>query len=239
MAGTSTSSFPSTPITLRYPLGETVVPGDRLGTLAQVQAGTGTHVQGRHIYASLVGTLRVDPITTTTPTLYSCWVEPAAASKPPASARVLQVGQLILGTVTRITPQNALVDIVLVEGVGSPGTPLEGAIRMEDVRAGGTTVAVSDSQQRQQQDGEGGWSMDDCFQPGDVVACRIVSLGDTRRYFLSTAETELGVLCARCKRSGAVMIPISWKEMQCPETGMKELRKCAKPGGGLVSNEPA
>ena len=28
---------------------------------------------------------------------------------------------------------------------------------------------------------------------------------------------------------GAVMVPISWQEMQCPKTKVKEFRKCAKP----------
>jgi exosome complex component CSL4 len=46
---------------------------------------------------------------------------------------------------------------------------------------------------------------------------------------LSTAENELGVIKAVSASSGEVMIPISWKEMQCPKTKVKEARKCAKP----------
>jgi exosome complex component CSL4 len=233
--------------TLRFPIGDTVVPGDRLGTIRQVQAGSGTHVQGGHVYATLVGTLQVADNTADTaavkpqqdddddeaeasstqppppqvPTA-SCWIQEAAAIssnnyKPLATSRVLQVGQLVLGKVLRITPQNALVQVSLVEGVGSPGPLLEGAIRREDIRGGATGEELA---------------IEDCFQPGDMVACRVLSLGDARRYFLSTAETELGVLRAICKASGQMMIPISWKEMQCPETGVKEGRKCAKPGGG-------
>jgi exosome complex component CSL4 len=57
----------------------------------------------------------------------------------------------------------------------------------------------------------------------------VISLGDSRRYFLSTAENELGVIKAVSASSGEVMIPISWKEMQCPKTKAKEARKCAKP----------
>jgi exosome complex component CSL4 len=245
-----TSTLP----TLRYPIGDTVVPGDRLGTIRQVQAGSGTHVQGGHVYATLVGTLHMaaldDAQKDTTdaadddeeesstrrqalPTA-SCWIQATTTSsssstditfntaqKPLATSRVLQVGQLVLGKVARITPQNAIVEISLVEGVGSPGPfLLEGAIRREDIR-GGTTMA------------EDLGAIEDCFQPGDMVACRILSVGDSRRYFLSTAETQLGVLRAFSRTCpGQPMIPISWKEMQCPETGVKEPRKCAKPGGG-------
>lgn len=55
-----------------------------------------------------------------------------------------------------------------------------------------------------------------------------MSLGDARSYYLSTAKTELGVTFARSATSGTAMIPISWQEMQCPVTKMKELRKVAK-----------
>lgn len=32
-----------------------------------------------------------------------------------------------------------------------------------------------------------------CFRPGDIVRARVISLGDARQYYLSTAENELGV----------------------------------------------
>lgn len=31
------------------------------------------------------------------------------------------------------------------------------------------------------------------FRPGDIVRARVISLGDARQYYLSTAENELGV----------------------------------------------
>jgi exosome complex component CSL4 len=46
---------------------------------------------------------------------------------------------------------------------------------------------------------------------------------------LTTAENELGVIRAICSSSGKIMAPISWKEMECPETKVRERRKCAKP----------
>lgn len=74
----------------------------------------------------------------------------------------------------------------------------------------------------------------------------MISLGDTNSYFLSCAENELGVVIAYSEagnsyylkdlilffilniNSGARMIPISWNEMQCPNTLQKEFRKVAK-----------
>ena len=42
----------------------------------------------------------------------------------------------------------------------------------------------------------------DCFRPGDVIKAEVVSLGDARSYFLSTAKNELGVVNAKCAGSG-------------------------------------
>lgn len=156
--------------------------------------------------------------------LFSCMVKEADNSmmegssrrrKLPATSQVLHVGQLVVGKVLRITPQNAIVDIRAAQHVGaalSLPRPCEGAIRMEDVRKGSTEQVM----------------LGECFRPGDIVVCRILSPGDSRRYYLSTAETELGVIRATTSK-GVPMVPISWKEMECPETGIKELRKCAKP----------
>mmetsp|Transcript_1326 Transcript_1326/g.2065 ORF Transcript_1326/g.2065 Transcript_1326/m.2065 type:complete len:226 (+) Transcript_1326:91-768(+) len=218
------------PPALRYKEGSTVVPGDRIGTIRQALPGQGTYVKGGHIYASLVGQLKLVNIRkkddeaeqteeTTAPSAsssisFACTV---TTELPSATAQVLKIGQMVVGRVVRITPQNAIVEIKVAEHVGplqngSNSCYYEGAIRMEDIRAGATEQIL----------------LADCFRPGDIVACRIISLGDPRRYFLSTAETELGVIRATTAK-GVPMIPISWKEMECPETGIREPRKCAKP----------
>jgi hypothetical protein len=46
-------------------------------------------------------------------------------------------------------------------------------------------------------------------------------------YFLSCAENELGVVIAYSE-AGHRMLPVSWNEMQCPQTLLKEFRKVAK-----------
>lgn len=50
-------------------------------------------------------------------------------------------------------------------------------------------------------------------------------------YQLSTAENELGVVIAFASETGQQgppMVPVSWTEMQCPNTLVKEPRKVAK-----------
>jgi exosome complex RNA-binding protein Csl4 len=36
-----------------------------------------------------------------------------------------------------------------------------------------------------------------CFRPGDIVRAEILSLGDQRSYYLTTAKNELGVVYAK------------------------------------------
>ena len=198
--------------TLRYKVGNTVVPGDRIGNIRQVKAGTGTYISRGHIYASLMGHLTVQPVEPGAEgPSFQCSVRPRGI-KSLFAAQALFAGQLVVGKILRISPQNAIMEIRLVQGLGALHTPQEGAIRREDVRSGATEQL----------------SLADCFQPGDLVVARVISLGDSRRYFLTTAESELGVIQAK-SRVGAAMIPISFKQMECPETGEKEPRKCAKP----------
>jgi exosome complex component CSL4 len=193
------------------------------------------------MYASLVGTLALQEAATATTEMdtttedddaakeessssmpYTCSVVEQTSTKQPASHQVLRLGQLVMGRIVRVTPQNVICEICVAEHVGTLSSFPEGAIRLEDVRTTlsntATTEATSSS-----------FTLEQAFQPGDLVVSRVISMGDSRRYFLSTAETELGVVRAKSRQSGVVMIPVSWKEMECPETGARESRKVAKP----------
>lgn len=79
-----------------------------------------------------------------------------------------------------------------------------------------------------------------CFRPGDIILARVLPQTELSCYQLSTAENELGVVVAVANESGPYgipMIPVSWTEMQCPETLIKEPRKVAKilPESALVN----
>ena len=107
----------------------------------------------------------------------------------------------------------------------------EGIIRREDVKHG--TVSAEEL------------FLESCFRPGDWVLGRIVSLGDSRRYLISTAEPELGVVRAfsswnqqhesRQQIQQNAMQPISFKEMKCPVTGKTEPRKVAKVSAETIA----
>ena len=51
----------------------------------------------------------------------------------------------------------------------------------------------------------------------DDNRAQVISLGDARSYYLSTAKNELGVVFASSV-AGHTMIPISWEQMICPVT---------------------
>jgi len=181
----------------------------------------GTYTRSGNVYASAVGKLSATPpASLDSPFTVSVALD---RSKRYASEQVLSVGQIVLGRVARIATQQAFVEIVAAAGGagvdigGGGGLALRetqsGVIRKEDVRAGASVqVEIYSS-----------------FRSGDVVLAKIISLGDSRRYFLSTADSELGVIHAISATSGKKMVPVNWKEMECPDTKVKEARKCAKP----------
>lgn len=204
--------------TLRFRPGAAVVPGDRIGTIREAMPSIGTVVQRGQIYASLLGhvSLKFDQEK-------GKWLV-SVETKEKASDRVISEGQVVLCRVTRISTQQAFVQILAIEGAKHEGTleewqRPEGSIRKEDIRSNASEQVL----------------IQESFLPADLVLARVLSLGDLRRYILGTGEPQLGVLRAVSATSGRPMIPASWKEMECPVTGIKEPRKCAKPRKLIMS----
>ena len=106
----------------------------------------------------------------------------------------------------------ASVDILCVHDVPLR-EPCSGVVRREDVRTADGTEAVEIYRS---------------FRPNDIVVARVISLGDSRSYFLTTNDLSLGVVLARSVE-GAVMSPVSSSELECPLSGARERRKVAKP----------
>ncbi|KZO90325.1 hypothetical protein CALVIDRAFT_408785 [Calocera viscosa TUFC12733] len=163
--------------------------------------GPGTYKRGATLRSSLLGL----------PTISSTASVRAPASPPP----VPQQGSIVLGKITHLSPTAATLAILVVDGLSLPATDeFVGVIRSQDVRS---------TEKDRIRIGE-------CFRGGDVVRAQVLSLGDARSYYLSTARNELGVVFATSE-AGATMQPVSWQEMRCPRTGQLEKRKCAKPEG--------
>ncbi|KAJ1342114.1 hypothetical protein BSLG_003337 [Batrachochytrium salamandrivorans] len=175
-------------------------------TLHHQKASTGTYSRGEFIHASVLGKKQAGAADglSSMPTLTVVRNKQAAAGVP-------EIGNIIIGKVTRINPRFASVSIMVVADTPCTET-FQGVIRVQDVRATEKDkVLIYRS-----------------FRPGDIIRARIASLGDARSYHLSTAQNELGVVFAQ-SLAGATMVPISWEEMICPKTRVIEYRKCAKP----------
>uniref|UniRef100_A0A7S2VUI8 S1 motif domain-containing protein n=1 Tax=Norrisiella sphaerica TaxID=552664 RepID=A0A7S2VUI8_9EUKA len=181
---------------------EIAVPGDRLGNAKEIKSGLGTYTIGGIVYASVVGQKAVS--TLEDGTLKVDVVREKRATVLPG------VGDLVTARVTKINARYAMLEILFTEGqILRDSFP--GMIRARDVRAFDVdTVQIYDS-----------------FRPGDIVRAEVLSLGDSKSYYLSTAKNELGVIGANSS-AGHSMVPISWNQMQCPVTKRKEMRKVAK-----------
>ncbi|KAF7817779.1 Exosome complex component CSL4 [Senna tora] len=185
-----------------------VTPGEVLGTTSDVKAGRGAYeaLHNSTVYASLTGFRRIiSPPPNSTDQRPIVEVTGHKAHGP-----VPEPGSVIIARVTKVLAKTASADIMCV-GPKSVREKFTGIIRQQDVRA--TEIDKVD--------------MYLSFRPGDIVRALVLSLGDARAYYLSTAKNELGVVSAESS-AGATMVPISWTEMQCPLTGQIEQRKVAK-----------
>ncbi|KAI0859175.1 hypothetical protein F4860DRAFT_483332 [Xylaria cubensis] len=212
------------------------MPGQLLGPSNKYGAGPGTHIYESNLYSSLLGTIsitqpdkapgpakrmhRIAALNTsnassTTSSLSTISVCPAGGStaeQQQDKREVLpEVGDVVLCRVTRITPREATMAILIV-GDAVLSAQWQGVVRVQDVRATEKDrVKIYES-----------------FRPGDIVRAQVISLGDQANYYLSTANNELGVIMATSE-AGNTMLPVSWKEYKDPETGLSEGRKVAKP----------
>ncbi|KAJ3672091.1 hypothetical protein LUZ60_006812 [Juncus effusus] len=185
-----------------------ITPGELLGDASQFVAGKGAYVSpnGQHVRASLTGRRKVTP----PPSDSSDRREIIEIVGHKAHGAVPQPGSIVIARVTKIMGRTASADIMCVDSKAVK-EKFSGIIRQQDVRA--TEIDKVDLYQS--------------FRPGDIVRALVLSLGDARAYYLSTAKNELGVVSAQ-SIAGGTMVPISWTEMQCPLTGQIEQRKVAK-----------
>lgn len=188
--------------------GRVVVPGERLGHAGAVKGGAGTYTLDDFVRASVVGRARTRDGTV------EVVRERAAAALP-------ECGDTVLAKVLKLNSRYASVEIVSV-GAALLKEAFPAIVRARDVRAFDIdSVQIYRS-----------------FRPGDIVRAEVISLGDSRSYFLSTARNDLGVILAT-SAAGHTMVPVSWQQMQCPVTKAKEYRKVAKIDAGGGADEVA
>lgn len=185
------------------------IPGDRLASTSSHAIGQGTYADSSTLFASLVGPVEIT--SASKPSLSSLSVSQKLQSG--FNAALPTVGDQIVGRITRTNPRQATLDILAVGASGQQPfrEPFQALIRQQDIRATEIDkVKVAES-----------------FRVGDIVRGVVISLGDERNYYVSTARNEFGVVIARSE-GGGIMVPISWREMKDLRTGITEARKVAK-----------
>ncbi|XP_026433640.1 exosome complex component CSL4-like isoform X3 [Papaver somniferum] len=183
-----------------------VTPGEVLGYSSTLIPGKGAYLHNKTIHASLTGRRVIIP-PSDSPHQKRSIVEVTGHK---GHGAVPEPGSIVIARVTKVMAKMASADIMCV-GTKSVKEKFSGVIRQQDVRA--TEIDKVD--------------MHLSFRNGDIVKAFVLSLGDARAYYLSTAKNELGVVSAE-SIGGATMVPISYTEMQCPLTGQIEQRKVAK-----------
>ena len=201
------------------------IPGHVLGTTTTHKSGAGTHVFESKIYASIVGSVVHTPAANKSSKATISIPRDAAAfnaaqSSVPSSLPA--VGATVLCRVTRVQQRQASASILVVNPSSASVMPytsstndelqFQALLRREDVRSFEKDRVV----------------MNEMFRVGDIIRAFIISLGDERNYYISTAGNDFGVVLARSEEGNA-MIPSSWKDMRDVVTGKGEARKVAKP----------
>ncbi len=158
------------------------IPGQLLGSSTKYSAGPGTHIHESNLYSSLLGTISItEPEKTfgpakrihriaalNTPSLSSSTNPLPTISVSPTSSSTAEqqdkrevlpeVGNVVLCRVTRITPREATVAILIV-GDAVLSAQWQGVVRVQDVRATEKDrVKIYES-----------------FRPGDIVRAQVVS----------------------------------------------------------------
>ncbi|CAD7090092.1 unnamed protein product [Hermetia illucens] len=191
------------------------IPGQRLCLSDEnTIAGQGTYERQGYIYSTLAGTVHIRQQDNSKFIEVKCFGSPTI---------VPIAGDVVTARITQVNQRFAKCSITCI-GDHILNRTYRGLLRKEDVRA-----TEKDKVE-----------MYKCFRPGDIILARVLPQTELSCYQLSTAENELGVVVALANESGPYgvpMVPISWTEMQCPDTLVKEPRKVAKivPESALIT----
>lgn len=179
--------------------GQLVLPGDRLGVIEEFIPDAGTYVKDGVIYSQVVGRALLD-------------LASRRVSVYPAVAltKVPKVGSIVMGQVSHVQSDNAVVRIFRVGDTDLSGV-FAGLLHVSDVQ-----LSYVDS-------------MFDVCKAGDVIRARVVS-DKNRTYHLSTKEKDLGIVYAFCSRCGH-MLESRRQNLICPSCSNSEIRKIASDYG--------
>ena len=183
-----------------------VIPGDIIGNYSDgYKLGIGVYNHNDKIISSLVGNVLIEYLDDNSKTIHV--IIPSSLSNP--NDNVININDVLLCKIIKVTTNQVYVDII-ANNDKELRIYAKGIIRREDVRNNEIDKII----------------MHECFRPGDLVRAIVISYGDSRQYYLSTADSNLGVIIAKSE-SGNLMIPISEQVMKDTVTEITENRKVA------------
>lgn len=169
------------------------------------KGGAGIFSRGDYLCASVVGRLVEHKASSDTEQGTIVDIQ-----RPQASTPVVYpcIGDLVICKVVKVSLRQAFVDIIQIQGQDVVET-FSALIRSSDIRSSDIDAV----------------EIHRCFKPRDIVKARVLSLGDQRAYYLTTAEPELGVVSCRSNTTGSLLVPLDEKTVICEKTQEKEERK--------------
>lgn len=173
--------------------GKFVLPGERLGVIEEFIPNAGTYVKEGTIYSKVVGRALLDLLN-----------KRVSVYPLVHGARVPKVGSIVLGQVSSVQTQNAIVRIFQI-----------GKKYLSGFFSG--ILHISDVQLRYVE------SMFNICKPGDILRAKVISKKN-KTYHLSTKDKNLGVIYAFCSRCGYVL-ELKRQRMYCLRCGNMEKRK--------------
>ncbi|KAH8738507.1 hypothetical protein FG386_001889 [Cryptosporidium ryanae] len=155
------------------------------------------------------------------------------------------IGDITFGIVNRILPRKGveirLLDKILKSGQKNDNDGIMGILKVQDIGCWNinntedkNVIYLSNlsgeknNLSKEHMDSQMHYWMNDCFRPGDIVKCQIISLAP--QIFLSTNSLSLGCVftpCPNCLHKMAY--PISYNAVLCTSCNKSMLRKTAKP----------
>lgn len=176
--------------------GDFVLPGDALGVTEEFVPSDWTYEEDGKIRSLVAGTVSVDNRNK------KISIVPKTSSPP-----VLKNGMLVLGQVSDVRGQRALINLDSIkDNSRSLVTSFSGGIHISQAQKG--YVA----------------KLTDEFRIGDIIEARVTKVLGIDNVDLTTAEDELGVLKAMCTKCRHYMKKIKQNEVECPNCGNKERR---------------
>lgn len=183
--------------------GALITPGEPIAVAEEYLPGEGVYLDSAgFIRSALVGRVGVDRSRRT------------VSVKSPKAKRLPPAGATVLGMITNLRPDLAIVTIyaeVEIDRRGSvrsvkelPGR-LMGAIPLAHI----ADERIND--------------IHDYFRVGDIVLAATINSGNP--YTLSTKQPQHGVVFAQCSVCGHYLEPVSDRQMRCPRCGNVERRK--------------